>query len=222
MTVKKALNEIEAIVFRTTDLLLGFISKTGRAGSELRYAVGDLQARVNVYVRDGTFGRRMLNCFKLATQAGITVQWLDKILQQLESEKPSELSVVLVVQNMVLMALAQDARILAVTEFTSRNDVDDMLVRMKDWFDVARDAAANQRDNPSYQALNYLAGAVTRYLADVARPLPRMIDFEVIPSPSLALSQYLYHVGDRDVELTQENKIIHPLFCPHQMRGLSS
>ena len=222
MTVKKALNEIEAIVFRTTNLLLGFISETGRAGAELRYVVGDLQARVNVYVRDGTFGQRILTCFKLATEAGITVQWLDKILEQLESEQPSELGVVLVVQNMVLMALAQDARILAKTEFTSRNDVDDMLVRMKDWFDIARDNAANQRDNPSYQALNYLAGAVVRYLADVARPLPRMINFDVVPSPALALSQFLYHDGTRSEEIVAENRIIHPLFCPNQIRGLSA
>jgi hypothetical protein len=221
MTVKKALNEIEGIVFRTTDLLLQFISETGRAGSELRYAVGDLRARINEYVRDGTFGKRTLLCFQLATDSGITVEWLDKILEQLISEEPSELVVVLVVQNMVLMALAQDGKIIAKTKFVSREDIDAMLLRMKNWFDVTRERAAEQRDNPNYQALNYLAGATVRYLADVARPLPRMLDFEVLPQPALSLSQYLYQVGDRAEELVAENKIIHPLFLPNHVRGLS-
>lgn len=221
MTVKKTLNEIEGIVTRTTNLLLEYISETGRAGSELRYQVGDLQARINQYVRDGSFGRRVLIVFRLATAAGITVDWLDKVLESLVNEKPSELGVVLVVQNMILIALAQDGRILATTQFTSRQDVEDMIARMKDWFDTARDLAAEQRDNPTYQALNYLAGATTRYLADVARPLPRMIVFNVAPSPALALSQYLYGDGARADELVQENRIIHPLFCVHQMRGLS-
>jgi hypothetical protein len=222
MAIRKAVSEIEGIVERATDLLLTFISETGRAGAELRYAVGDLQARINVYVVDGSFGARVLNCFTLATEAGITVDWLDKVLEQLTSEQPAELTAVLVTQYLTLMALAQDGRILAATEFTSREDVEDMLTRMKNWFDITQELASDQADNPAYAALISLSGAITRYLSDVARPLPRMLDYQVVPMPALALSQFLYHVGDRSDELVDENKIVHPAFCPNQIRGLSA
>ena len=222
MSVKKALNEIEGIVKRTTDLLLEFISQTGRAGAELRYQVGDMQARINEYVRDGSFAKRILVCFQLATAAGISVDWMDRVLQSLLDEEPTDLSAVLVVQNMLLIALAQDGRILGKTTFNCRQDVEDMLVRMRDWFNQCRELAGLQNSNDTYQAMTLLGGAVTRYLADVARPLPRMVEFEVAPMPSLAVSQFIYHVGDRAEEIVAENKIVHPAFCPHEIVGLSS
>lgn len=222
MSVKVALNEIEAIVKRTTDNLLEFVSFAGRAGSEFRLAVGDLRAHINEYVRDGSFGNRLMTCFRLATSAGITVDWLDKVLEQLVAEEPSELSARAVVQSSILFALAQDGRILAVTEFTSRDDVDAMLERMRDWFDKVKDLAADEMDDPSYRALNNLAGAIIRYLADVARPLPRMVDYELAPMPALAMAQYIYGDGSRAEELAAEARVVHPAFMPRKVRALSA
>jgi prophage DNA circulation protein len=219
---KKVFTEIEGIVYRSTEQLLGFAEAKGRAASELRYTVGDLRAHINRYVRDGTFGRRLMISYRLATDAGISVKWMDNVLKQLASETPSDLAAVAVVQNSILFALAQDARILAKTNFTSREDVDNMLVRMKGWFDVAIELAAGQRDNPGYAALISLAGSITRYLADVARPLPRMLAYELLPMPGLTLSQFIYSDGSRSEEIAAENKVVHPLFCPAHIKALSA
>jgi prophage DNA circulation protein len=164
----------------------------------------------------------LLACYRLATEAGMTVQWMDRVLTQLVSEKPSDLAAVSVVQNSILFALAQDARILAKTEFQSREDVQRMLERMKGWFDISIELAAEQRDNPSYAALITLAGSITRYLADTARPLPRMLHYQVQPMPGLTLSQMIYHEGSRAEEIAAENKVVHPAFCPINIRALSA
>jgi len=219
---KKVFSEIEGIIVRSTDQLLAFTEAKGRAASQLRYAVGDLRAHINRYVRDGTFGRRLLVCYRLATDAGISVKWMDNVLKQLTSEQPSYLAAVAVVQNSILFALAQDARILAKTEFDSREDVESMLRRMKNWFDIAIELAAGQQDNPSYAALIGLAGSITRYLADTARPLPRMLEYQLIPMPGLALSQFIYSEGSRAEELAAENKIVHPAFFQNRVRALSA
>jgi hypothetical protein len=221
-TEKKILTELEGIVYRSTEQLLKFGSGVGRAGAALRLAVGDVRLHINRYVRDGTFARRLLICYRLATDAGITVIWMDGVLKQLVSEKPSNLAAVAVVQNSILFALAQDARILARTEFTSREDVEIMLLRMKDWFDVTKELAAGQQDNPSYAALITLAGSITRYLADTARPLPRMLIYELAPKPGLALSQFIYGDGSRAEELAAENKIVHPAFFGNVVRAMSA
>jgi len=219
---KKIFTEIEGIVYRSTEQLLKFGSGVGRAGCDLRMAVGDLRAHINRYVRDGTFGHRLSVCYRLATDAGISVQWMDNVLKQLVSETPSDLAAVAVVQNSILFALAQDARILGKTEFTSREDVEAMLQRMKNWFDVTKELAAGQKDNPSYAALIGLAGTITRYLADVARPLPRMIHYMLDPMPALAISQRIYGEGSRAEEIAAENKVIHPAFCPNHIMALSA
>ena len=222
MTVKKALNEIEAIVVRTTTNLLGFVSEVGRPGSELRLACGDLRANVNTYLRDGTFGRRFMICFRLSTDAGITIDWMDVVLRQLTNEKPTELMALTVVQSAILFALAQNGRILRKTVFTSREDCEAMLRRMKDWVDIVKDLAGNEMDDMSWRALNELGGAMTRYLADVARPLPRMLNYEIVPSPALTIAQYIYGDGERHEELAAENKVVHPAFMPRRIKALSA
>jgi prophage DNA circulation protein len=221
--IKTAFQEVEGIVKRTTDRLLEIAQKPGRAGSEVRLAVGDIQARLPAYIADGSFGIRLASCFKLATEAGMTMDWVDMILSQLVAETPTQLMAVMVVQSSVLFALAQDGRIIAATQYKSSNDVEDVLHRMKEWFDTVRDLAGNQMDDLSYRALNELAGAMTRYLADVARPLPRMLLYEISAvRPALAISQYIYGEGTRSEELAAENKIVHPGFCLRDLRALSA
>ena len=95
--------------------------------------------------------------------------------------------------------------------------------KMKDWFDVIRDIVADSMDGPTYEALVNLMAAITRYLGDVARPLPRMVQFTLsAPMPALAASQYIYADGTRGEELVAENKIVHPAFCRLNMRALSA
>jgi hypothetical protein len=218
---KTILNEIEGIVYRSTAELMAFGSGVGRAGSELRAAVGDIRAHINRFVADGSFGRRLLTCYQLATKAGISVHWMDNVLKQLISETPTTLIAAMVVQASVLFALAQDARIIRTMDFRSREDVEAMLKKMKDWFDVTKDLASEQRDNPIYNQIVSLGGALTRYLADTARPLPRMLSYNFDPSPALKLSMSIYAEGGHSEEIIAENKVVHPAFCPIQIKALS-
>src|SRR5262245_12997554 len=172
-TINKAFNEIKGVVQRTTDVLIGFVGMVGRPGAELRYTVGDLNGYLPVYIRDGTFATRLLSCFRLATEANIPLNWLDNTLKSLVAEKPTTLEGVIVVENCIVFAIAQQARVLAKTTFVSRDDCEAMLKRMHDWFFLVTELAADTMANPNYLALVDLAGAISRYLADEARPLPR-------------------------------------------------
>jgi prophage DNA circulation protein len=216
------LEEINAIVRRTTANLLKFNGMRGQTGAELRQACGDLTARISLYVVDGTFANRMLNCFRLATVAGMTLDWMDQVLDGLVQEKPTTVITSSVVQNLLIMAIAQEGRIIAATEYVSRDDVDTTMRRMNDWFEIIKDIIADTMSGPSYESFISLAGAITRHLTDSARPLPRMLRYDLASTmPGLLASQYIYGDGSRSEELAAENKVVHPLFMPRTLRALS-
>jgi prophage DNA circulation protein len=223
MTLKSEADEIAAIVKRTTNNLLSFIGMEDRKGAELRYAVGDLNANMNKYIADGTLAKRLMLCFAIATDAGMTLLFMDHVLEQLAEEEPISLPAMIVTENSLMFALAQDGRIIAATEYKSRDDIDATMRKMKDWFDVIKDIVADRMDGPTYEALLDLMAAITRFLTDVARPLPRMVQFETpTPLPALAASQYIYADGSRAEEIAAENKIVHPAFCRRELRALSA
>jgi len=220
---KTSYEEIEGIVERMTAKLLLFSRTTGRSASQLRLAVGDLNAHVNQYLADGSFAQRLLICFQLAIAAGITLDWMDVVLRQLftEREPLEDLPAISVVQNSIFYALSSEARIIAATTYASRDDIDVTMTRMNVWFDQAKDFAADEMANPSYLSIVALHAAVTRFLADVARPLPRMMTFEIAPLPALAAANRIYGDGSRYEELFLENHVVHPAFCMPVLRGLS-
>lgn len=223
MSIKTEFEEIEEIVKRTMTNLLAFSGMQGRQGSELRRAAGDLVAGINLYIADGSFANRLLTCFTLATSAGINLDWMDRVIKQLADERPTTLTSTSVVQNSLIFALAQEGRIIAATRYTSRDDVDITMHRMKDHFDVIRFLTADTMSGPGYEAFITLTAAITRFLTDRARPLPRMLRYDM-PSvmPALTMSNYIYGDGSRDIELEQENKVVHPLFMPLHIRAMNA
>jgi hypothetical protein len=223
MWIKSEIDEIAGIVKRTTANLLSFTAMVGRSGVELRYAVGDLNAHVSTYLTDGSFADRLRNCFRLATDAGISLNWMDKVLDGLVKEKPSTVISTSVVQNALIMAMAQDGRIIAATIYQSRDDIDVTMRRMKEWFDILREIFADTMSGPGYEAFITLTAAITRHLTESARPLPRMLRYDLAASlPGLAISQYIYGEGGRAEEISAENKTVHPLFCQRTLRALSA
>ena len=223
MSIRTEFEEIEEITRRTLGNLLAFSGKVGRPGAELRYACGDLAGRTAVYLRDGSFANRLRSCFRLATMAGITLDWMDRVLLQLTEEQPKFFTSTSVVQNSLIFALAQEGRIIGATEYKSRNEVDATMRRMKDRFDTIRFILADTMSGPSYQDFINLIAAITRYLTDSARPLPRMLHYQLGTTyPALAASQYIYGEGDRGEELRRENKIVHPAFMQRSLRALSA
>jgi len=223
MSVKTEFDEIDEIVERTLANLLAFTGKEGRSGSELRLRAGDLVARTAYYVMDGSFPNRLLQCFRLATTSGISLNWMDRVIQGLTEEKPSGLAATSVVQNSLIFALAQEGRVIRATQFISRDDVDATMRRMKKWFDIIKDIIADTMSGPAYQDFINLSAAITRYLTDTARPLPRMLRYELAATmPALAVSQYIYGEGDRSDVLVAENKIVHPAFMQRTLRAVSA
>lgn len=214
--------DVIGIVERMTDVLMHFSTAKGREASELRRASGFLNAYAGKLLVAGTLSDAMLDAFDAAYNAGITAADLDLVMQQLLSEEPSAGATLTVAQSAMIFVLSTQCRIIAGMTFTSRNDVDAVQLRMKTSFDTVRDRAADSMDSASYNAMLVLGAALSRHLADTARPLPRVVEFSLSPMPALTLAQRIYADGSRWEELVEENKTIHPAFMRPTGRALSA
>ena len=199
-----------------------FLGQTGRSGFAVRQAVGEVKAKGEHYIRTSTLGLPLLSCFTAAREAGASHQRFDGVRAGILAEDPISLIATAIVQAGERFALAQMARIVAATTFVSRDDAESMLDRMNAAFDPAEEAAADEHDSANYTALMALHAAVTRDLTDRSLLLPRVISYSFPRSfPSLTLAQRIYQTGARGDEIVAENKIVHPAFCPRDLRCLS-
>lgn len=216
-------DEISGVVTRLLDNLAATnSSQSGRAGSSLRHQIGMVRTNYFGMMRGGTFSTELLTCFTLAQEAQVSLIGLDFIFNELMAETTRGHIASAVVQAAVLFCLSTQSRIVAGMTFDSREDVEIMIVRMRTTFNAARDLAADKMDSISYQSLTSLAGSLTNHLSSAARPLPRMVSFELpLSVPALVASNRIYYDAARWVELAAENKTIHPLFMQRQLKGLS-
>lgn len=216
--------EITDIVNRLLDgLSVTISSQVGSSGVALRSKIGDMRSNYFDYLRDDTFAAKLLEIYTVSRQASAKLSGFVQLREQLFTELPIGDVAKLIVQMAIGFCLSAESRLITTIEFTSRDDVEDMIATMKIAFDTARDLAADALDSLSYQNLVFLAGSLTNHLATKARPLPRMITFRLASAmPALALSNRVYYVGDRAEEIVAENHIIHPAFCPREIRGLTS
>jgi prophage DNA circulation protein len=217
-------DEVKAIVDRLLDNLAAMVSsQTGNDGAKLRMQIGRVRSNFRFYIDNGTFADELLLCFTYARETNVKLSSLAHVREHLFLETPvAELSLSLKVMA-VMFCLTAESRMISATEFTSRDDVEAMMSRMKAAFDTARDMVTELDDPHPYQTVMALAGALTRFLADAARPLPRMVTFKLQAAfPSLVLSQMLYYDPARAEEIIAENHIVHPAFCLRELRGLSA
>lgn len=223
MSLNKEAVELSGIVNRLLDnLSLSITSQTGREGVELRHQIGNIRSNYISMISDKTFPTELLSCFQVVLTANVKLAGLFVVHQGLFKEVPVGVISASIVQMGILFCLSAESRIIITMEFTSRDDVELMMNKMRDVFDVARVLSADAPDTTSYQRLTILAGNLISFLSDVARPLPRMVTFTLpISFPSLTLSQRIYYTADRAEEIVAENKIIHPAFCLREIRGLS-
>ena len=224
MSLNTEKEEIAVVVNRLCDNLSTTISsKLGREGVALRHQIGDVRANYDTMLRDGQFATELLACFTTAREANVKLESLIFVRQGLFAENPDGDISIAIVQAAIVFCLAAESRMISVIEFVSRDDVEIMMRRMKLAFDTARDLAADALDSSTYQQLTALAGALTNHLANKARPLPRMVTFNIPTSlPALAVSQRIYYDSSRWEEIIQENKTIHPAFVQREIRGLST
>lgn len=218
------IREISDVVTRLLDnLSLVITARTDSASIDLRRQIGVVRAKHLVMLADGTFPDELLACFTLALDAVTDVVGLDHVLTHLFEEEPTTDMAVAIVNSAILFCMSAQSRVIVKMEFTSRDDVDAMIGKMTGFFDTAKEIAADSMGTACYQNLNSLAGSLTNHLATTARPLPRIIEFMLpVPMPALAASMRLYYTADRWEELVDENKVIHPLFVPRMLRGMSA
>jgi prophage DNA circulation protein len=217
--------EAAGIIGRALDLLLGAApaaAKPGQAGAALRAAVGQLRTDAEARLRAANIGASLLYSFELARLSGASMDGLRRVREGAEAETPIGLPAQIVAALLVRLALSQEAKILAAAMFSSRNEVDAVMARMREAFDAAEEYASEELQPDVMRALVRLAGAVTDDLARRARLLPRVIEFDLAqPLPSLFLAQRLYADPSREGELVAENRTRHPLFTGGKVRALS-
>ena len=221
----KRADAIEAapLVQRALTNLIETVPAQGRAGSDARTAINDTRVAALALCIDDAMGPPLANCFTLAQQAGSTMQQIDVVRQLVEQEAPASLGGQLMQNACIRLCLSTEASIVAGMTFVSRQDVESIKLQLYQPFQDAEEIAADDMDQMTFQALIALHGAVTNHLVATARPLPRMVTFMFYePLPSLVIAYKLYDDASRCDELREENKVVHPAFCPPTGQALSA
>jgi hypothetical protein len=189
------------------------VGAEGTDAANLYFAIGDLSANADSYLRTASLGAPLLNVFDLAFAAGATIGTLETVRTELTALTPTGLPAIAVVNAGIRMALAEEVKVLAATEFTSSQDVQAALAQINDGFDSAIEYAADNRDPTCYQALIAAHAAAVRDLTTRALSLPSIITYAFgRVMTSHALANRLYGDASRCDELRLENKIIDPHF----------
>lgn len=202
-----------------TDIVLGFMLEVtptrGRAGSTLRTAIGYFTTNAVSIIQNDLYGPPLDNIFMLAQQTGINRAQMKQVRFVAAGLDPWSLGGTIVKNTLINFALASETRLLADMIFRSRSDVERIKKEMNDGFNAMEEIAADDMDQITYQTLVSLHAAVSFFLTEVARPLPRMLQYRFNQVfPSLIVAYKLYADAARADELRMENKIIHPAFMP--------
>jgi prophage DNA circulation protein len=144
------------------------------------------------------------------------------MINDLFNEKVESNLVAVVVLTCIVFSVAQEARILANMTFVSRDEIEETMVWLRDQYDAVKRACADHMDNASYAAVTKLTAVVVHHLVNTARPLARVVNFQIRPLPSLAWANRIYGDALRAEELAKENRIVHPAFMPAAIRALSA
>ncbi|MCP3471428.1 hypothetical protein NLM33_18800 [Bradyrhizobium sp. CCGUVB1N3] len=216
-------NEAAPLVDRMLAHLLSFVPAKGRPGIDARTAIGDTRANAYKLLIGDAMGPPLDNCFDQACQAGVSWQQLEKVRSQIVQEKPVSLGAVLLQNAGIRLCLATEAHIIAGMAFVSRQQVDAIKAALFQPFMDSEEVAADDMDQMTFQSLITLHGAISNHLVQTALPLPRMLNYQFSkPLPSLVMAYKLYSDASRADELRDENKIVHPAFCPMLGEALSA
>lgn len=214
--------EAEGIVQRTLINLLGSISNTEQAGIRAKVVIGWTAANALELLYYDQLGKPLDACFDLTRRAGASLSRMEVVRVLLDVEQPKSLGATMVRDRSINFALAQEGKIIANMEFRSRQDVEAVLRSIYIPFNTATEIVADTMDPMDFRALVELRAAIVNHLVSTARPLPSMLTYRfATPLPSLVISQRLYGDASRYDEIRNENKIIHPAFCPTEGQALA-
>jgi prophage DNA circulation protein len=217
-------NEAVPICNRVLGYMLQITSTRGRVGSDMRTAIGDFLANAATLLRNDLAGLPLADIFDKSLLAGITLSQLDAVRAKASVEAPKSVGALLVKNSLINFTLVIEGQAIAQTTFVSHEDANTMKLRMNDAFAPMEEIAADDMDQMIYQALIRLHAAITFFLIETARPLPRMLGFQFFsPSiPTLIAAYRLYSDASRADELRAENKVVHPAFMRSVGRALSN
>jgi prophage DNA circulation protein len=216
--------EAQGIVQRTLMNLLGAINNaTGQPAINAKMMIGWTIANSLQLLYYDQMGQPLNSCFDLTRQAGATLPKMEIVRILLDAETPQTLGATIVRDRSINFTLAQEGKIIGGMVFKSRQDVDDLIDAIQIPFNKAEEVAADTMDPMDYRGIIELRAAIINHLVTTARPLPSMVDYWFAsPLPSLVISQRLYGDGSRYDEIRNENRVVHPAFCPMEGQALSA
>jgi prophage DNA circulation protein len=220
---KKESQQAAPILQRSLAVLVGVVPSSGRAGSDLRTACGALSANAEILLLADQVGPPLAECFDLARAAGATQAQLAAVRNETLTETPTMLGAVLIKNSIIQLCLVAEGNVIASMVFTSRQDVDALRLEINTVFVGVEETVADDKDQMTYQSIVSLHAAITYFLTQTARPLPRVLQFAfAAPMPTLVTAMRLYSDGGRADELRAENKVVHPAFMPPTGQALSA
>ena len=215
--------EAAGIVARMMTALIATVPPVGRIGSDARTAISDVRVTALLLLRADALGPPLNTAFVAARVAGASLPELEGVRRSVTAETPKTLGGVLVQNCGIELCLATEAEIIADMTFSSRQDVDALKLSLQAPFQDAIEIAADDMDQETFQALTALYAAVTNHLVATARPLPQMLRYQFAQTmTTLTIAHRLYADAGRADQVRNENKIVHPAFCPLNGVALSS
>jgi prophage DNA circulation protein len=214
--------EATGIVQRLLANLSVGITDKAQAGIQAKVVIGWTLANALQLLYYDQMGPPLDSCFDLTRQAGATLPQMEEVRVLLDAETPVTLGATMIRDRGIMLALAQEGKIISYMTFTSRQDVDALIYAIQAPFDEAEEKAADGMDAMDYQTIIELRAALVNHLVSAARPLPSMLTYQfATPLPSLVIAQRLYADASRYDEIRAENKVVHPAFCPAVGQALS-
>jgi prophage DNA circulation protein len=215
--------EADGIVQRMLLNLSGIIIGTGNAAVQAKMAIGWLQSNALIQLYYDQIGVPLDYCFDQVRQTGCSLPQMETVRLALVAENPQSLGATMIRDRSIHLAFAQEGKIISTMVFTSRQDVDALIQAIQIPFNESEEVTADTMSGADYIALIELRAAIVDYLVSTARPLPSMLTYQFAQSlPSLIISQRLYGDASRYDEIRQENKVVHPAFCPLIGQALSA
>jgi prophage DNA circulation protein len=215
--------EANGIVQRALINLSSIIMGTGSVAVQAKMVIGWVSANAMNLLCFDRLGMPLDYCFDLVRQTGCTLPQMETVRVLLDAELPQTLGANMIRDRSIHLALAQEGKIIASMVFVSRQDVDGLIQAIQAPFNKAEEVAADTMSGADYIALIELRAAIIDYLVSTARPLPSMLTYQFAKSlPSLVISQRLYGDSSRYDEVRNENKVVHPAFCPVVGQALSA
>ena len=215
--------EAAPMVNATLEALLAMVPTRGRSGSDLRSAANDIRVNVLALLQTNDIGPPLVECFEYARVAGANLMMMEGVRAVAASYSPTLVGAIVMRDSLIQFCLATQARIIASTEFVSRQDVDLTWSIINASFNSIEEDVADRMDAMSFRAIIELHAAISYYLVETARPLPRMLRYQFnLTLSTIGIARRLYQDASRADEIRKENKIIHPAFAPRIGLALSN